>query len=37
LADTPAMVINRCLDILASNALAAMLHSAFTPADNLGG
>ena len=30
--DTPAMVINRCLDIPASNALAAMQHSEFMPA-----
>jgi transcriptional regulator with XRE-family HTH domain len=33
--DTPAFVMNRTLDLLAVNALAQALYSAFTPADNL--
>jgi transcriptional regulator with XRE-family HTH domain len=33
--DTPAFVMNRTLDLLAANALAQALYSAFTPADNL--
>lgn len=32
---TPAFVMNRTLDLLAVNALAQALYSAFTPADNL--
>ncbi|WP_037570612.1 helix-turn-helix transcriptional regulator [Phaeacidiphilus oryzae] len=34
-AGTPAFVMNRTLDLLAANALAEALYSAFTPADNL--
>ncbi|MFJ8643850.1 hypothetical protein [Streptomyces sp. NPDC093610] len=33
--NTPAFVMNRTLDLLAVNALAQALYSAFTPADNL--